>query len=330
MAPTSLLRADQLTCGYRGRVVLEGIDADLKSGQFVCLLGANGTGKSTLLRTLAGLQASLDGGVLLLGDPLTSLPGPVRAKRLALVLTDRLVAQSMTAYDLVALGRQPHTGWTGRLNSSDRDAIDEALTDANAQALASRPLIELSDGERQRVLIARALAQRPKVIILDEPTAFLDLPRRIELMEMLRRLARQRDLGILLSTHDLDLAIRYADELWLLDGKGRLSCDAPEDAVLNGRLEAAFLHDGMSFDLEHGSLHRREAHAGAVAVDAPFPHSVWLTRAASRAGFRSDITSPLRITSCNGVNTVHSGNREIMASSKVGDVVDALRSLAQP
>ncbi len=175
-----MLRADALTVGYRGRrgtrrEVLAGLDLTLPAGELTCLLGANGSGKSTLLRTLAGMQAPLAGRVTLLGDDVTALEPRERARRLAVVLTDPVETGGLTGADLVALGRHPHTGWSGRLGPADRDAVDWALRATGAAPLAARPVGQLSDGERQRLLVARALAQQPAVLALDEPVAFVDL-----------------------------------------------------------------------------------------------------------------------------------------------------------
>lgn len=323
----SLLSARVLISGYQGRAVLGPLDVDLKSGQFVCLLGANGTGKSTLLRTLTGLQKPVGGDVKLLDQSMATLSSPARAKLLALVLTDRIAAQSMTGYDLVALGRQPHTGWSGRLSTSDHAEIDRALRDANAQALADRLVLELSDGERQRILVARALAQQPRVIVLDEPTAFLDLPRRVELLDMLRRLAHDRGIGVLLSVHDLELALRYADEIWLLGPDGHFFRGAPEDLVLSGEMEKAFAREGFAFDLEHGALRLREEQVGAVAIEAQSPYDIWLARAAARAGYRTEPSAAIRIVQDGRHFRVTSNPAAPVLADNMAGVVQALHAL---
>jgi iron complex transport system ATP-binding protein len=233
----------------------------------------------------------------------------------------------MKGYDLVALGRQPHTGWSGRLSANDHAEIERALRDANAIALADRLVAELSDGERQRILIARALAQQPRTIVLDEPTAFLDLPRRVELMDMLRRLAHERGIGVLLSIHDLELALRYADDIWLLGPDGEFFRGAPEDLVLSGTFEKAFAREGFFFDLEHGALRLRETHTTSVAIEAEPPYNIWLARAAARAGFRTDPSAGIRIMQDGRQFRVTSHAAAPILADNIAMVVDALRAL---
>ncbi|MCI0388887.1 MAG: ABC transporter ATP-binding protein, partial [Acidobacteria bacterium] len=201
----SMIEARSLTIGYKlsrkeTKVVAENINASLRAGELVCLLGPNGAGKSTLMRTMAGMQKPLGGEVRLDGGNIHELPARELAKRLSVVLTERISVGAMTSYALVALGRYPHTNWAGTLSDRDHQAIQQALRTTGAAEFANRQIGELSDGERQRVMVARALAQEPQLMILDEITAFLDLPRRVEIMQMLRKLARATNKAILLST----------------------------------------------------------------------------------------------------------------------------------
>ncbi|MBC7811577.1 MAG: ABC transporter ATP-binding protein, partial [Burkholderiales bacterium] len=192
-----VLQTHNLAIGYapsRGewRVVAQNLNLTLNRGELVCLIGPNGAGKSTLMRTLAGMQPALAGGgrVLLLGDEVGALKANELARRLSVVLTERIDAGLLSVFELVALGRYPYTEWSGALTAHDEDVIQWALKAVGAAALANRSVGELSDGERQKALIARALAQEPALMLLDEPTAFLDLPRRVEIMRTLRELAR--------------------------------------------------------------------------------------------------------------------------------------------
>jgi len=190
----------------RTRTVAAGLDAIARCGELTVLIGPNGSGKSTLLRTLCGLQPSLSGQILLGEDDLTSVDADALARKVAVVLTERVAPGLLSVRELTALGRIPHLGVGGRLRQHDHEIVDWALAAVGATVLADRPAAELSDGERQRVLTARALAQEPALLVLDEPTAFLDVPSRVGLVEMLRRLAQQRNLAVLLSAHDLELA----------------------------------------------------------------------------------------------------------------------------
>ena len=320
----ALLEAVGLTVGYEGRAVLAPFTQSIAAGRLVCLLGANGAGKSTVLRTLAGLQQPLLGEVRLAQQPLDRLSAVARARLLALVLTDRVAVPSMRGEELVALGRYPYTGWSGRLLPSDRQVVAAALEATGSAPLAGRLFVELSDGERQRLLIARALAQEPRVLMLDEPTAFLDLPRRVELMHLLRSIARARGIAILMSSHDLELALRYADEIWLLDGAGHMQAGAPEDLVLSGYLEAAFGRHGLVFDVDRGTLHVAEPPRGAVQIDATGKVRHWLAHAVKRAGLEVSDSAPATIRAgSSGYRLVRKHGASIDLPS-IRHLVDAL------
>lgn len=206
----------------------------------VCLLGPNGTGKSTLLRTLTGLQPALAGSVRVRGDELARLTAAQIATRLAVVLTERVESNHMTAYDVAALGRYPHTNWAGQLSQADHEVVRDAMRRTRCEALAQRSVAQLSDGERQRVMIARALVQSTPFMVLDEPTAFLDLPRRIETMRLLNTLANDKQLAILVSTHELDLALRFAHRLWVLTEDRQFIQGTPDALLQDGTLHKAF------------------------------------------------------------------------------------------
>lgn len=286
-----VLQTHHLDIGYKqarraAKVVVSDIDVTLHAGELVCLIGPNGAGKSTLMRTLAGMQPALAGEVDLLGEAVGSLNPREMARRLGIVLTERQDVGKLTAYELVALGRYPHTDWTGRLSEDDERAIQAAIEAVGAVDLATRQVNELSDGERQKVMIARALAQEPAVILLDEPTAYLDLPRRVEIMATLRTLAHQTGRAILLSTHDLDLALRTADTLWLLPKGGPLMVGAPEDLVLNGALAEAFRSEGVEFDLQTGSFRMVAHQIGEIGLIGEGVVAIWTARALERLGFR--------------------------------------------
>ena len=284
-----ILHTENLAIGYapprRPRtVVAEGLSVALRAGELVCLIGPNGVGKSTLIRTLAGMQPPLAGRVRLMGDEVHALEARELAKRLSLVLTERVSVGLLSAYALVALGRYPYTGWDGRLSARDEAVVRWAIAAVGAVELAGRNVDELSDGERQKIMIARALAQEPALMLLDEPTAYLDLPRRVEIMRLLRQLARTTGRAFLLSTHDLDLALRSADRIWLMGGGG-IQVGAPEDLVLSGAFEAAFGGEGVVFDRGSGSFRINERPAGQVALAGDGVEALWTRRALEREGF---------------------------------------------
>ncbi len=286
----SILRTDNLTIGYKKNnathMVADGVNASLRNGELVCLLGPNGAGKSTLLRTVAGMQRPLHGTVFLGAANIHKLDARTLARQVSVVLTERVQVGLLTAYALVALGRHPYTSWTGQLTAVDEAVVQGALTAVSAAHLAPRFVHELSDGERQKVMIARALAQEPQVMLLDEPTAFLDLPRRVEIMGILRRLAHEQDRAILLSTHDLDLALRMADTIWLMPENGPLQAGAPEDLVLSGAFERTFYSTGVAFDAHTGSFAIRQSETGQIDLVGEGLAAIWARRALEREGFQ--------------------------------------------
>ena len=287
----AILTTHNLTIGYKTsrktvRCVASDISLSLLAGELVCLLGPNGAGKSTLLRSLAGMQPPIAGQVRLLGENIYHLKPQELAKRLSLVLTEKVDVGMLSAYTLVSLGRYPYTDWWGNLTPQDEDIVLCANYSVRAVHLAQRQVSELSDGERQKIMIARALAQSPIVMLLDEPTAFLDLPRRVEIMQLLRQLVRETNQAILLSTHDLDLALRIADKVWLLSTNGILHVGAPEDLVLNGAFADTFRSEGVEFDVASGEFHLHTSYKGEINLIGEGIASVWTIRALKRAGFQ--------------------------------------------
>jgi len=283
------LAAHALTIGYPAarapKLIAGPLDFTLYPGELVAVLGPNGAGKSTLLRTLAGLQAPLGGRLLVNDKDLATLGPPARARLLSIVLTDRVEAGGLTALELVRLGRHPHTGWLGGLSARDEAAVQAALAATGTTAFAARRVAELSDGERQKVLLARALAQDTPIILLDEPTAHLDLPNRVALLRLLHRLARDTQKAILLSTHELDLALQAADRLALLTAEGALHLGTPEDLVLAGTFAAAFAREGLAFDAATGTFPLHAGQGSAVRLVGEGPAAFWTRRALERAGY---------------------------------------------
>jgi iron complex transport system ATP-binding protein len=253
----SVLSARRLAIGWPGRferVLASGIDLDAEEGKLAVLVGPNGAGKSTLLRTLVGLQAPLGGRVELLGEDISRFSVEERSRRAATVFTDRFDSGYFSVFEVVAFGRYPYTDARGRLGERDLAAVRGALEAVGLDALASRSFSELSDGERQKAQVARAIAQDCPLLVLDEPTAFLDAPARAELFHIARKLSRAARKAVVISTHDIEHALRFADRLWLLDGERRFRAGAPEDVVLSGGIGRAFDGEGFRFDARSGSF----------------------------------------------------------------------------
>lgn len=234
----------------RATTVASGISATARRGELTALIGPNGAGKSTLLRTLCGLQPPLAGRVLIDGAPVDDLGGRRLAKIIATVLTDRVDPGLLTVRELVSLGRTPHLPAGARPGRADRMAVEAAMAAVGVDDLADRQFTELSDGQRQRTMTARALAQDPSLFVLDEPTSFLDVPSRVELMDVLLGLARDRDLAIVLSTHELELALRMADRIWLLRADGTLVEGTPRQLADAGVINRTFDRGRMRFNPE--------------------------------------------------------------------------------
>lgn len=255
MKQAAILLKD-LSTGYPAkkgmRIVASSINASIYSGELTCLLGPNGAGKSTLLRTLSAFQPAVSGTVEILGKPLEAYSDKELAKVIGVVLTERCDIRNMSVAELVGLGRSPYTGFWGTLGKEDRAIVAEAIEQVGITALQRRMVHTLSDGERQKVMIAKALAQQTPVIFLDEPTAFLDFPSKVEMMQLLHRLSRRMDKTIFLSTHDLELALQIADKIWLIDKSSGVAIGTPEDLSLGGQMDAFFSRKGIAFDRESG------------------------------------------------------------------------------
>ena len=249
------------------------------------LMGPNGSGKSTLMHTMAGLLPPLAGEVQLGEKPLSSLTMKEVARQLSLVLTERIPAGNMDVWEVVTIGRYPYTGFRGVLSTEDKRICEEALATCRLTELRERIFDTLSDGEKQRVMIARALAQETPLILLDEPTAHLDLPSRLEVTTMLRTLAHKLGKSILISTHELDLALGWADTIWLLDRSGAITAKAPEDLILDGDIERVFGDPRLRFDQERGEFSIAEEPGQQIHLTGEGLRYSWTCRALHRLGY---------------------------------------------
>jgi iron complex transport system ATP-binding protein len=245
-----------LTIGYRNnnhdKIVAGNLNSTIFSGELTCLAGVNGVGKSTLLRTLSGFQPPLSGEIFIQNKKISSFSDKELAKIIGVVLTEKVDVRDMSVTELVSMGRIPYTGFWGKLTAEDKEIVEEAIRQVNISGLAERSIQTLSDGERQKVMIAKALAQQTPIIFLDEPTAFLDFPSRVEIMQLLHRLSRKTNKTIFLSTHDLELALQIADKLWLMDKKQGLVIGTPSELARDGSLEKFFSCEGVEFDRSTG------------------------------------------------------------------------------
>ncbi|GAF01503.1 putative siderophore transport system ATP-binding protein YusV [Saccharicrinis fermentans DSM 9555 = JCM 21142] len=287
MPQNMFLATENLAVGYdkHGEPLHQNIQVSIKAGQFICLLGPNGAGKSTLIKTLSGFLKPLYGQVWYGQDKIETLSEAHRAKRVSVVLTDRLDVQNLTVFELVALGRTPYTGFFGKLMKKDVELVLHAIEEVGLNGYAQKPIDKMSDGERQKAMIAKALVQETPFIILDEPTAFLDLPAKIEIMQLLRRLSRNKNRGILLSTHDLEMALQIADKIWLLAQGRTLQEGIPEDLVLSNDFKCFFEREGIEFDNITGSFLYHNIQRKPISIVGTGVASTWVSRALYRIGF---------------------------------------------
>ena len=232
------------------KMVAEGINGAIRSGELTCLLGANGVGKSTLLRTLSAFQPKTEGEVLVQGRDLSSYSDKELSRLIGVVLTEKPDVRNMTVRELVSLGRSPYTGFWGGYSRDDLRIVDEAITLVGIGLLSGRMVHTLSDGERQKVMIAKAIAQQTPVIYLDEPTAFLDYPSKVEVLQLLRRISREAGKTVFLSTHDVELALQLADMLWLMTRDEGLAIGTPRELARQGVLGRFIERGGITFNPE--------------------------------------------------------------------------------
>ena len=324
-----VIEASRLSIGYllkggKRKVIHDDLNLRLQPGEVTCLLGLNGAGKSTLLRTLCGFQPPLSGEIRLMGKPLSSYSQSNFSLTLGVVLTEKTNAGGITVYELVSLGRHPYTGFFGQLKKTDREIIEQSLTAAGIAHKAQNYVSELSDGERQKAMIAKALAQQCPIILLDEPTAFLDVTSRIETMVLLHKLAVEQHKAILLSTHDLDLAIQMGDCLWLQE-KGRpMACGTPEDLILSGAFESFFGKEGIVFDPSTGKLNTK-APVEPIGVEGDFLVSYWVGNAMIRNGFRPSAVKDGQLN----INCLDARHLSLTLPGGEGKVVSGVAALVE-
>ncbi len=256
MMRTKTIEIKDLSIGYSSKshkkVIASNITADIYSSELTCLLGVNGVGKSTLLKTLSAFLPKIEGTIKILKKDLGNYNDKQLSTVLSVVLTDKCNIRNMSVEELVGLGRSPYTDFWGTIRHDDKKIVKRAMQMVRIDSLATRMVQTLSDGERQKVMIAKALAQSTPIIYLDEPTAFLDYPSKVEIMQLLHTLSRQTGKTIFMSTHDLELALQIADKIWLMDKTNGINIGVPEDLSVNGSLSHFFARKGISFDKETG------------------------------------------------------------------------------
>jgi len=280
--PRNILLGSSLSLGYRNgkrtNKISDDLNFNLEKGKLTCLLGPNGVGKSTLVKTIMGQVSPLSGEIFLEGKALTSFSQKALAKKIAVVLTEKITTGNLTVGQLVALGRIPHTGWLGKLSIEDQNKVEQAISQTHIGYIRNQPLSECSDGQLQKTMIARALAQDGDILILDEPTAHLDLVNRFEIMHLLRKIAKESKKAVLVVTHDLDIAIESADIFWLMQCGQPLVTGLPEDLILNGQINLLLPSDRLSFNPKSGKV-QPKIDEFAIQIEGPEAIVQWIQSA---------------------------------------------------
>ena len=250
----SVFSAKNLAVGYNGKALIKDINIELDEGSILCLIGPNGAGKSTILKTITREIPAIGGNMYIEGMDISRLSRKTIARSMAVVLTERIHPEMMTSSEIVAMGRYPYTGMFGRLTDRDRTIVNDALEQVHALDLAGQYFSTLSDGQKQRIMLARAICQEPEILILDEPTAFLDIRYKIELLDILREMARAKKTAILMSLHEVDLAMKISDQIICLDGDKITAAGTPEAVIEDLSIEKLYNIQKGSYNLLFGSI----------------------------------------------------------------------------
>ncbi|MEO9964597.1 MAG: ABC transporter ATP-binding protein [Reichenbachiella sp.] len=274
-----------LDIGYGSKTIAADINLSLASGQLVCLLGQNGVGKSTLLRTLSNLQEPLSGEIRLKDNNINELDRRDLATQLGIITTEKIGTSNMTVRELVALGRYPYTNWIGQESVQDSEKIEEAISRCKINYIAEARLSAISDGQFQKAMVARVLAQDTEVILMDEPTAHLDVVNRVEMFQLLQTIKEETGKSILISTHELDLSMQFADSLWLMNFNQSMVTGTPEDLGLSGELEKVFYHDDFILDSRTGRIKIRQSSKGSFTLSGDQTAMTWVEKALVRKGY---------------------------------------------
>jgi iron complex transport system ATP-binding protein len=337
MNSKEILSLDSLKIGYvsgkNENILLPPLTASANSGELIAVIGRNGIGKSTLLRTLTGLQQPLGGDIFYSGKNIRDYSRMDLAQKVGYISTEIVKVSNMRVYDLVALGRFPHTNWIGKIEMNDYKVILDALKKTSMEPFSRKFVSELSDGERQKSMIARILAQDTSIMIMDEPTAFLDVAGKYEILHLMHMLSNKSDKTIIFSTHDLQMAISQSDKIWLiLDNK--LIEGAPEDLMIAGAFDHLFDSATVLFNSEDGTFSFRSESKGSIYIEGEGYKRHWTEKAINRAGFTvsKGKTIPYVITPSYNYNFWQlSGQSYVQKCSSVYELISYLtREVIRP
>jgi iron complex transport system ATP-binding protein len=281
----AILKAHQLTIGYvlknQEHILAESLSFELNKGEMISVLGPNGVGKSTLIKTILGEILPLQGTIIIDNKHLKSYRNNELSQKIAVVLTDKIRMANLTVRQLVELGRVPHTNWLGTLSDEDLHQIDYALASTQIEYIQDQPLHQISDGQLQKTMIARALAQNGDILILDEPAAHLDLISRFEIMELLQKISKEKNKAVLVVTHDLENAIATSDKIWIMQCHHELVQGTPEDLILNGKINLLFGNHPMQIDIVSGKI-KNPSFEIPLKIEGTEQHLKWVKQALNK------------------------------------------------
>lgn len=303
-----LLEAKGLTVGYGNKAILKDLDLKILKGEMICLMGPNGSGKSTLLKSLVGILPFIKGDIQILGQRIDKLKKDELSKIVSIVLTSKGDVQGLTVEDVVRLGRFPHTNRFGKLQRSDRLIIKESIETLNLENIRGSLISELSDGQVQKVFIARALAQDTELIILDEPTTYLDIANKMELMSTLTRISKEKGKTLLFSSHDWGLALEMCPKAWLLDNDGKVSMGAPEEFLYNGTMQKLFMNEKFFLNSSSGRFCELKSTPKEIFLSCEDSNiKNWALHAFEKCGYKFSENSELRVSFSMGKFKIDGG-----------------------
>ena len=331
-----MVELQNLSVGYKSNkatnTILKGINARLEKGKLTCFLGKNGAGKSTLLKAILGVLEPLEGNVFISDKNIKDISSNERAKKISAVLTDVVRTEHISVDEFVSLGRIPHTNWSGNLAEIDLESIENAITICEINDIRNKIITELSDGQLQKVNIARAICQDTDLILLDEPTAHLDVSNKFKVFEILRKLAIDYKKAIFIITHDLELAFQNADILWVIDNEGKLQSDVTEDLLLNKKIIDSFLTSNFEFDYVSGKfLYKRESRISLNLV-GDNESTYWTKQALYKNGYgvESNSNYTLKIDNKSKIWELYENDGKIGDFSSIKNLINNLNKLFFP
>jgi len=297
---TSLLKVDNLSCGYGTNPLLNNLNFDIKAGELICLMGPNGCGKTTLLKSIGGLKEPLSGDIFIEGKNIKELSARERSRNISYLLTNKISIPEVSVMELLKIGRAPHNNFLGRLGVSDFLVLQRVLNELNINDLSDKKFDELSDGQKQKVLLARTLIQDTPIVILDEPTTFLDISKKMEVIKILKNYCHEYNKAIIFSSHDWDLVLEMANKTWIFKEGEALIQTTPEDLVLNNQVVHYFGHESFNFSKDSGLFNEARTFLKKIAIDSHTSDRFkikWTQHALEKKGFEivSDGTRIIQI-----------------------------------